>query len=79
MNTPYMIGRILVSFDDNEPHSKAEAEAYADMARRHLGVVAINVIREEESADISYQLRKKAFERVPRIHPLAWLGKRDRR
>ena len=68
MNNQYLLTGIVVTFDDQEPHSRDEAMAYLEYAlKQHRNLKALIIRRKGEDADLEYVLRKPSFERIRRI------------
>lgn len=69
MNNQYLITGVVVSFEDSEPHSRDEAIAYLDHARRQHGsrIKSLIIRRGEDFTDLEYVLTKPPFERIRRI------------
>lgn len=64
----YIIRGICVAFNDNEPHTQQEAEAYLQHAlskNKHLTSLLIK--RDGDYADLNYTIEAPPFERIRRI------------
>ena len=69
MNNQYLITGVVVTFDDQEPHSRDEAIAYLEHAKKRHGnrLKALIIRRGEEYTDLNYILHSPPFERIRRI------------
>jgi hypothetical protein len=69
MNNQYLITGVVVTFDDQEPHSRDEAMVYLEHAKGQHGnrIKSLIIRRGEEYTDLNYILVKPPFERIRRI------------
>lgn len=69
MANQYFINNTVVSFEDNEPHTRDEAIAYLEHGKEKHGnrIKALTINRKGDEAELHYTLRTPTFERIRRI------------
>lgn len=69
MTNQYLIGGVIVTFEDSEPHCRDEAIAYLEHAKKQHGnrIKSLIIRRGKEFTDLNYVLTNPPFERIRRI------------
>ncbi|MGI6634201.1 MAG: anaerobic ribonucleoside-triphosphate reductase [Christensenellales bacterium] len=64
----HVIQGVVVAFNDGEPHSREEAEAYLEYARKKCPRISSLIVkRDGEYSDLTYTTKEVPFERIRRI------------